>query len=362
MSSPGTFPAGPDPTSRTRWHDSNTLRTIATAMLIVALSFWLLERLAVVLRPLLLAVLVAYVLLPYHNRLRKVVPAPVSVVLIAGCVAVVLAVVGFVVYASLGELQVEMPSLQARAAKMTRGARVWLSEHAPWVTGTKGEGADPSAGIDDIAQTGAKLVVNAAAGATIEALTAGLYLLFLLLGAGKLGTRVRGAYDSENAERILDVFGRINSAIIAYLKAKVIASLILAAVAGVVLGACGVRFALLWAVLTFLCNFIPYVGTVIAYSIPIGFAAISSDLNWQFFLAAGLLLAAHALCASVIEPMILGKAVGLSPIIILAALALWGSIWGLPGMLMAVPLTVVILIVLENIEATRSIAKLLEGT
>jgi AI-2 transport protein TqsA len=103
------------------------------------------------------------------------------------------------------------------------------------------------------------------------------------------------------------------------------------------------------------------VGTVVAYGVPIGFAAVSSDLDWWFVAAAGLLLAAHVLSATVVEPMILGKAVGLSPLLILAALSLWGSIWGLPGMLMAVPLTVVVLIVLENFEASRPVARLLEG-
>jgi AI-2 transport protein TqsA len=201
-----------------------------------------------------------------------------------------------------------------------------------------------------------------APGAVVEVLTAGLYLFFLLLGAGQLRQRIHSAYDPSQAERILDVFGQINAAIISYLRAKVVSSLVLAVAAGVVLAVCGVRFALLWAVLTFLCNFIPYVGSVVAYCVPIGFRAVSDDLDWWFVAAAGLLLAAHVLSATVVEPMILGKAVGLSPLVILSALALWGSIWGLPGMLMAVPLTVVVLIVLEHFEASRPVARLLEGS
>jgi AI-2 transport protein TqsA len=78
--------------------------------------------------------------------------------------------------------------------------------------------------------------------------------------------------------------------------------------------------------------------------------------------AAAVLLAVwHGLSASVIEPMILGRAVGLSPLVILAALSVWGLLWGLPGMFLAVPLTVVLKIVFENIEATRPVARLLSG-
>ncbi len=170
---------------------------------------------------------------------------------------------------------------------------------------------------------------------------------------------MRGAYDTVRADQILDVFGQINSAIISYLKAKVLASLGLAFFAGIILTACGVRFALLWAVLTFLCNFIPYAGTIVAYCVPIGFAAVAGERDWTLVLAASLLLATHILSATIFEPMILGKAVGLSPLVILAALALWGSLWGFPGMLMAVPLSVVVLIVLEHFEASRPVARLL---
>src|SRR5689334_3375211 len=110
-----TPPPSPLPALASRWQQTNTLRTLATVLLVVALSIWLLDRLSVVLRPLLLAVLTAYVLLPYHNRLRKVFPPLVSVVLLAGAVVVLLSVIGFVVYASIVELQGDLPRLQSQA-------------------------------------------------------------------------------------------------------------------------------------------------------------------------------------------------------------------------------------------------------
>jgi AI-2 transport protein TqsA len=346
-----------------QWRDPNSLRTLATILLVVALSFWLLDKLAVVLRPLLLAVLMAYVILPYHNRLRRFIPPIVSVLVIAGVGAVLLGIIGFIVYASIGELQSELPKLRGGAERIAHEGTGWVTEHAPWLAHSILDGNSKTGGelIGKI-QEFILFLLGMAPGAVVEVLTAGLYLFFLLLGAGHLRQRVQGAYDPARAERILDVFGRINSAIISYLKAKVLSSLLLAVAEGVILAACGVRFALLWAVLTFLCNFIPYVGTVVAYSVPIAFAAVSSDIDWWFVAAAGLLLTAHVLSATVVEPMILGKAVGLSPLVILAALSLWGSIWGLPGMLMAVPLTVVVLIVLEHFEASRPVARLLEGS
>ena len=96
-----------------------------------------------------------------------------------------------------------------------------------------------------------------------------------------------------------------------------------------------VRLVMLWAVLTFFCNFIPYLGSVIAYSLPTMFAAYQFGFGWEAITIAILLLAIHLICASVVEPKILGKAVGLSPVVILFALAFWGYCWGLTGMLLA---------------------------
>jgi AI-2 transport protein TqsA len=59
-----------------------------------------------------------------------------------------------------------------------------------------------------------------------------------------------------------------------------------------------------------------------------------------------------------VEPAVIGRAVGLSPVIILFALAFWGYCWGLTGMLLAVPLTVMLKIVCEHMDATRPLAKL----
>jgi AI-2 transport protein TqsA len=99
---------------------------------------------------------------------------------------------------------------------------------------------------------------------------------------------------------------------------------------------------------------------VVAFVLPALYAALQLPPWTQPVVVAVLLLAVQAVSASVVEPMLIGRAVGLSPLVVLAALAIWGSVWGLPGMVLAVPLTVVLKIVLENIEGTRPLAKLAE--
>ena len=73
------------------------------------------------------------------------------------------------------------------------------------------------------------------------------------------------------------------------------------------------------------------------------------------------MLVCHVGSASIVEPLIIGNAVGLSPLVILASLAFWGLLWGMTGMFLAVPLTVVATIVMDHFATTRSTARLLRG-
>lgn len=347
---------GPGP-----WANANALRTAAHAVIIVAGSWWLLGQLAAVLRPLLLAVFLGYVLLPYYARLRLRMPAPVALGLLGGVTTGVLVLTAFAVLVSLGGLADEEPRLRARAVEFAHKGSELVNEYLPGAVGGSGEARPPEEVAAERFTAAAVWLANLAAFGLIEAATAGLYLLFLLTEAAKFPDRVRAAYPEDRAAEVLHVFGRINAAVISYLKAKVLSSLVLAVPVGVILGASGVRFALLWAVLTFVCNFIPYIGSVVSYTLPVGFAFLQFDDPSRPLVVAILVLAWTGFTAAVTEPLIIGKAVGLSPIVVLAALSVWGALWGLPGMFLAVPLTVVVVLVLGNIEATRPVARLLGG-
>jgi AI-2 transport protein TqsA len=140
---------------------------------------------------------------------------------------------------------------------------------------------------------------------------------------------------------------------------KVKASLVLAIPATLVLWAFGIKFASMWGVLTFLLNFIPYLGSILACGAPLMLAFLQMDSIERPAVAAARLVSIHALSAYAVEPAMTGKAVGLSPVIILVALSFWGLCWGLTGMLLAVPLTVMVKIVLENVDFTRPFARLM---
>jgi AI-2 transport protein TqsA len=187
----------------------------------------------------------------------------------------------------------------------------------------------------------------------------GIYLIFLLMEAGRVPRRIQSAFDGTRPERILHVLANINVAMAGYLRVKVKVNLALALPVTIVLWAFGVEFALMWGLLTFFLNFIPYLGSVIACSCPIALAYLQMDALARPTVVAVLLVTIHTTSAYVVEPALTGRAVGLSPVVILVALSFWGLCWGITGMLLAVPLTVMAKIVLENIAFTRPLAILM---
>lgn len=351
-SEPATAPPSEHPVRR-------PLFIIAAVAVIAACSWWLLKELAPVVRPLFVAVILAYILMPYHSRLSRRLTAPVSLVLLAGLTAGILIALALAVQMSIYDLNKEWPRLQQKLLNFTEHVQDLIRENAPGLIDQPDTTLNEQ--LTGMATQAAGPVLNAAATTLLEACVVGLYLLFLLLDASHLPDRVRKAYTPERAEEILDLAGKVNAAIVSYLKAKVKSSFLLALPVGLILWFLGVKFALLWAVLTFLCNFIPYIGSVAAWVLPVGFAFLQLDPGWRPVAVAVLLLACQIGSASLIEPMLLGQAVGLSPLVILASLAFWGLLWGIPGMLIAVPLTVVAVIVMNHFDFTRPVAKLMSG-
>jgi AI-2 transport protein TqsA len=344
-------PPPPGPTA-----EAPSLATASRWIVILVGSYFLLRELGPILKPLFLAVLLGYVILPIHLQVKKRVPGRLSLVAsaILSLILIVLLTAGIQV--TVRTLAVEMPELIAQTDDKINDWFKDYRERYPdtWrsVTGMIVSDGQSSA------REWTTWFVGVAANTLTTAAVVTLYLLFLLLEASRFPDRVNRAFSEKRAERIMKTIAGINRGIAHYLTAKVKASLVLAIPIFIVLFVFSTPLALIWAVLVFFCNFVPYLGSVVGYSVPALFVLIHFGFGWEFITIAILMLAVHLVSSSVVEPAIIGKAVGLSPVLILFALAFWGSLWGLTGMLLAVPLTVMLKIVAEHLDATRPLAKL----
>jgi AI-2 transport protein TqsA len=352
--------ASPDHGPSAPWKDRLGLVTVAVCLVIAATSWYLLKELAPLLRPLLLAVFLGYVILPGHRRLSQRIAATAATIVMAGGSVALLVLLTWLILGSAAQLNEEMPRFIKRAETILREAESYVTAHLPpWLAVEAGEVVQGQSQLADRLKELAGSLAGAAADIFTEAVLVGIYLIFLLVEAGRVPQRIQSAFTGEQPDQILTVVRNINEAMAGYLHVKVKASLLLAIPAVVLLWAFGIKFALMWGVLTFLLNFIPYLGSIIACSGPILLAFLQMESFGQPAVAAVLLIGIHASSAYLIEPALTGRAVGLSPLVILVTLAFWGLCWGLPGMILAVPLTVMVKIILENVAFTRPFARLL---
>lgn len=151
-----------------------------------------------------------------------------------------------------------------------------------------------------------------------------------------------------------------------YIRGKVLISLIVATNHAIVLWGIGTRDGLwlVFAVLTFSLNFVPNVGMAIAVMLPMPIVALDPSFGVGRILVAFLApLGVGLVAKDVLEPLLIGSATSLTPVSVLLSVMIWGSVWGLAGMLLAVPLTAVIRIYLAGLEhpLPRYLAMVLAG-
>ncbi|HKB40799.1 MAG TPA: AI-2E family transporter, partial [Gemmataceae bacterium] len=209
-------------------------------------------------------------------------------------------------------------------------------------------------------------VFRAAVGNFLEFLTATfvvlIYLIFLLAERVSLPGRVARAFGEARAKEVMAVVEAINRAVHDYIALKTFVSFLQGLLSFIVLAAFGIDFAVMWGVLIFLFNFIPYIGSLVAVSLPILLSFLQyADEPWKPLLITLLLLLIQRVVDNFIEPRLTGQKLGLSPLIVLLSLAFWGWLWGVVGMILAVPLTVIGKIILENIRETKPLATLISN-
>ncbi|HYT94535.1 MAG TPA: AI-2E family transporter, partial [Gemmataceae bacterium] len=161
--------------------------------------------------------------------------------------------------------------------------------------------------------------------------------------------------------RILAVVDRITASIEQYIAVMAYVSLLAGVLVTIALWLFGVPYALFWGILTFALNFIPYLGSLIATVLPVVLTLVDSQSLGMTLAVLIVLVVIQNGIGYLIQPRLAGNRLDLSPLVIILSLAFWGTIWGIAGMILAVPLVVVIKTILQHIPQTKPIATLLSN-
>jgi predicted PurR-regulated permease PerM len=176
-----------------------------------------------------------------------------------------------------------------------------------------------------------------------------LFLMFLLVEASNFKEKLTIAFEGRS-ERINQIGHDLMNQITRYLTAKFLISLVTGMVFALALYIVGLEFAVIWGVIQFFLNFIPTLGSVAA---AIGIFLFALIQFWPnpvpVILIIVIVLLLNIVLGNILDPKIIGEHVGISPLMILLSLLIWGWIWGFTGMVVAVPMMVIIKIVCENV-------------
>jgi predicted PurR-regulated permease PerM len=181
-------------------------------------------------------------------------------------------------------------------------------------------------------------------------------MIFILLEASTAKTKFEAAFgtSADSLESVRDFMQNLGR----YLGIKTLISLATGLCAGVLTWSLGLDFPLLWAMLAFLLNYVPTIGSIIAAVPAVLLALIQIGPGAAGATAMGF-IGINVVFGNFLEPRLMGYGVGISPLVVFVGLVAWGWIFGPVGMLLSVPLTMTLKMGLENDDRTRWIAILL---
>jgi predicted PurR-regulated permease PerM len=159
----------------------------------------------------------------------------------------------------------------------------------------------------------------------------------------------------------IKAFMKIEKDLIKFIKVKFLVSALTGLFTGLMCVLFDVSFPIFWGLFAFAINFVQMVGSFISVILLSIFAFVELDPTSTLFFFILSITMVQVLFGAILEPIFMGKSFSINIIAVLVMLMFWGFLWGIPGLIMAIPITVFIKIILEQFSSTRIIASLLSG-
>jgi predicted PurR-regulated permease PerM len=306
-----------------------------------------------ILVPFFVAVFIAVICAPPLFWLqRKGVPKVLALALILVAILIVGLLFGALLGPSLNDFLISLPDYQERLSAHIATFISWLREkgvnipaeevsgvfHPGWVMSLAG----------DILSTLSSVLTNA--------LLILLAVVFILLEAADFPKKLRLVL--KNPERSLSTIEKFSQGAKRYLVIKTLISAAEALAIWLWLLILGVDYAVLWATLSFLLNYVPNIGSIIAALPAVLLALVQLGVGSALLTVLGFVVV-NIVLGNLIEPKVMGKGLSLSPLVVFLSMVFWGWVLGPLGMILSVPMTSLVKIALESYKDTRWLAIML---
>ncbi len=198
-----------------------------------------------------------------------------------------------------------------------------------------------------------------AASMLLSVLSALLFTGFILLELAGASQKLSRAFEAQPRRK--EMMRRVANRLSVYFRVKTVLSVITGLAIGLGCWALSVPMPVLWGLLAFALNYVPNVGSIAA-ALPAVMLSFLAQ-GWQHaLLVLALFTLVNGIIGAIVEPKILGQRMGLSPLVILLSLVFWGWVWGPVGLLLAVPMTMVAKIVVDETEGLKPLSVLLSAS
>ncbi len=335
-----------------------SLITVTCSLIIVTLIGWLLVVGRSLLLPFVIALIVWYLInslsagiraIPlgrYHMPKWFALPAALIMIFI------IFTLVFDLVAANLTELTADAPVYQRRLEALFNKFSAELNLKDPLELND----LLPDSIVSKMVTAGASIVTTLASSASLVF----IYVLFLLVEQGTFDNKLAKLFKtSEKADFAFALRREVGRSIQHYVGIKTAVSVMTGALTSLFLIFMGLPYAALFGFIAFILNYIPTIGSLIGVIFPSLLSLVYFESLTPFLVITGGLGLMQFCTGNILEPKLMGTSLNLSGLVIMLSLAFWGAIWGVTGMVLCVPLTVLVLIICAQIPATRPIAVLL---
>ena len=333
-------------------------KVVAAALIIIVIFVVgvVLQQAKPVLFPFFLAIFLSFVLSPILDFLtRKKIPRAISILFIVIFSFFIIYLLGLLFYSSGKTFASEFPKYGQKIGSILASIQEQLKltfpklESVGWVEQL------------DINRIGGFLLSSLGPFFSFIALLflVFIFLIFILAGRGNIKVKIEKSFNKERSSQIIDVIQKIDNQIQKYLAIKTIVSFVTGVLATVVLMIFGVDFAIVFGFFTFILNYVPNIGSIIATALPLTVAVFQFETLWPAFWILIILGLIQMIIGNFIEPRVMGEGLGLSTLVVLFFLFFWGWMWGIAGMILAVPTAATIKIVCDNIPPLSFVGELM---
>lgn len=345
---------------RFRRFNSGRANFFLVAFIALVLAGAVLKITASVVLPFIVAILLAFVLDPIVRLLEKLkIPRVLAIILVIAGIGGALYLAGLILFSSGKTILSQYPRYEKRFLEIYS----WIAglfglpydEHRTFVENLWGQ-----LGFRNSIRDYTISITNGFIEFLKSLVMVLLFMVFLLLESSHLEEKIALAFEDRFSGKIRSIVDAIVAQVSRYLTIKFFVSLVTGIFVALGLAFLKVDFWLIWGIISFILNFIPTIGSLAAGAGVTLFALLQFwPHGWPVVGAFAVMLLVNFIIGNILEPQIQGDNLGLSPFVVLVSLLAWGWLWGFTGLVIAVPMTVIIKIICEQVPILEPVAVLI---